>query len=81
MSNRRRQKFKVLDEVFDDEYSNFDPDIADALSNLSEQMSETGQQDSVKIADSFHSHSNSQPSIQKWYYKCFFLRLSLTAER
>ena len=56
MNNRRRQKFKVLDEVCDDDYSNFDPDIADALSNLSEQMSETGQKDSVKIADSFHAH-------------------------
>ena len=68
MSNRRRYKFKeVLDEVIVDEDSNFNPDIAGALSYSSEQKSETGQQVSVKIADSSHTHfdaSNSQPSIR-----------------
>ena len=40
------QKLKVvLDEVFIDEFSNFDPDIADSLSNLSKQVSKTSQQD------------------------------------
>ena len=29
MSKHQRIKFKVLDEVFADWYSNFDPDIAD----------------------------------------------------
>ena len=78
--------------MFIDEYSDFYPDVADALSNSSEQMSKTdgqfmnteiltlillmlyqiqvsktGRQDSVKIADSFYTHFdalNSQPSIQ-----------------
>ena len=53
--------------MFVDEYSNFDLDIADALSNSSEQVSEIGRQDSVKIADGFHTHFNalnSHPSIQ-----------------
>ena len=50
-----------------DGYSNFDPDIADSLFNSSEQVSKTGQQEGVKIADSFHTHvdaSNSQPAIE-----------------
>ena len=68
MSKRRRYKFKeVLGEVFVDDYSNFDPDIVDTLSNSSEQVTKTGQQGRVKIADSFHTHfdaSNLQPSIQ-----------------
>ena len=44
----------------------FDLDIVDSLSNSSEQASETGQQDNVKIADSFQTHfdaSNLQPSM------------------
>ena len=60
------QKLKVvLDEVFIDEFSNFDPDIADSLSNSIKRVSKTSRQDSVKISDSFHTHfdaSNSQPS-------------------
>ena len=54
-------------EAFIDEYSNFDPNIADSFSNSSEQVSETGWQNSVKIADSFHTHfdaSNSQPLLR-----------------
>ena len=52
--------------MFVDEGSHFDPDIADSLSNSSEQVSETSRQNSVKIADSFHAHfnaSDSQPSM------------------
>ena len=67
MSKRRCYKFeKVSDKVFIDEDSDFDPDTADALSNSSAQVSETSRQDSVKVADSFHTHfdaSKSQLSI------------------
>ena len=67
MSKCRGYKFReVLDKVFVAESSNFDPDITDSWSNSSERVSDTGQQDSVKVADSFHAHfdaSNSQPSI------------------
>ena len=84
MSKRRRYKFKeVLGEVFVDDYSNFDPDIVDTLSNSSEQVTKTGQHGRVKIADSFRTHfdaSNSQPSIQYWHLQCSFLCLSLTAD-
>ena len=51
--------------MFVDKYSNLDPNIVDFLSNSSEQVSKTGQQDSVKI--SLHTHfnaSNSQPPIK-----------------
>ena len=37
MSMHGCNKFKVLDEVFIDEYSHFDPDIADSLSKSSQQ--------------------------------------------
>ena len=47
---------EVLNEVFIDEYSTFDSDFPDSLSNSSEQVSETSQQESVKIAKQF-SHS------------------------
>ena len=62
----RHQSKVVLDEMLVDEGSHFDPDIADSLSNSSEQVSETSRQNSVKIADSFHAHfnaSDSQPSM------------------
>ena len=45
---------EVLAEVFVDEKSDFDPDIADSLSYSSEQVCETGQQDSLEITESFH---------------------------
>ena len=68
MSKCRCYKVKeLLDAVLIDGYSNFDPDIADSLLNSSEQVSKTGQQEGVKIADSFHTHvdaSNSQPAIE-----------------
>ena len=58
MSKRQCYKCKVvLDEVFVDEDINFDPDIADSLSNSSEQVSETGRQASVKRADSVSKFS------------------------
>ena len=91
MSKCRCCKFKVLDEVFIDEDIHFDPDIADSLSDSSEQVSKTSWQDNVKIADSFHTHfdaSNSQAlwyyasnSQALWYLKCSFLHLFPTAER
>ena len=40
---------EVFDEVFVDEYSHFDPDIADSLSNSSKQLGETSHQDGVKM--------------------------------
>ena len=49
----------VLHKVYFDEYSNFDPDVAGALLNSSKQVSETGWQDSVKVADSFHTRFDS----------------------
>ena len=63
MSKRLRYKFKeVLDEVFVDEYSSFDPDFVDSLSDSSEQVSKTCRQDSVKVADSFHNHFHASKS-------------------
>ena len=51
MNKRGRYKFtEFLDEVFVNERSNFDPDITDSLSNLSEQVSETGRQESVNVS-------------------------------
>ena len=41
---------EYLDEVFVNERSNFYPDITDSLSNLSEQVSETGRQESVNVS-------------------------------
>ena len=56
MSKCRCCTFKeVLDEELVDEGSNFDPDIADSLSDSSKQVSEIGWQNSVKIAEFSHS--------------------------
>ena len=67
MSKRRRYKFREVLDMLVDEYSNSYPDIADSWLNSYEQVSETSQQDTVKIADSFHTHfdaSYSQSSVQ-----------------
>ena len=50
MSKRQYNKFKdVLGKVFVDEDGDFDPGITDSTSNSSEPVSETGQQDRMKI--------------------------------
>ena len=50
MSERQCYTLKeVLAEVFLDDNSDFDLDVADSLSYKSEQVCEPGQQDSVKI--------------------------------
>ena len=50
MSKHQYNKFKdVLGTVFVDEDGDFDPGITDSTSNSSEPVSETGQQDSMKI--------------------------------
>ena len=50
MSKRRRYTLReVLAEVFVDENSDFDPDVAASLSYSSEQVCKTGRQNSVEI--------------------------------
>ena len=41
--------------MFVDKDSDFDPDVADCLSNSTKQVCKTNQQDSVQMTDSFHS--------------------------
>ena len=56
MSKRRRYTLReVLAEVFVDENSDFDPDVAASLSYSSEQVCEASRQDSMDITDSFHT--------------------------
>ena len=46
---------EILAEVFVDEDSDFDLDVADSLSYSSEQVCEASRQDSMDITDSFHT--------------------------
>ena len=46
---------EVLDDVFVDKNSDTDPNVADSLSYSSQQVCETGRQDSLEIPDCFQT--------------------------
>ena len=80
MSKRRRYTLmEVLEDVFVDENSDSDPDVADSLSYSSQQVRETGRQDSLEIPDSSQTPFGAEDTIVT--PPISFLRLSPIAER